>query len=329
MRLHCQADDWNCKQHSLDHFPLFGHSLWMSENRIKNLDHLVLPVPTLDAARTRLAALGFTVAPDGHHPFGTENACVFFQDDTYLEPLAIGNKAVYEREAEKGNGFLRRDRLFRQRNGDDGLSLIALTTEDAAADREVYLKAGYDCGKMVAFRRDVKQPDGSKREIAINLFITTIDNASDLALFSCQWLSDKVFDDEHKIHANGALGIAAVVLADNNDDPSDAYLKTLTGQGGFEPCAEGPEFGKSLALENASLKLLTPAGFEHDYNLDTRNLAQGLRALAFDVIVNDLANIQVVLRISGIKSTRIGSRLVVPPATGQGYTLAFMQQNGS
>jgi hypothetical protein len=29
------------------------------------------------------------VAADARHPFGTENACVFFADGTYLEPLAL------------------------------------------------------------------------------------------------------------------------------------------------------------------------------------------------------------------------------------------------
>jgi hypothetical protein len=56
------------------------------------LDHLVLPTGSLDAVRSRLSSLGFIVAPTGIHPFGTENACVFLADGTYLEPLAVGNE---------------------------------------------------------------------------------------------------------------------------------------------------------------------------------------------------------------------------------------------
>ncbi|RUT98898.1 VOC family protein, partial [Mesorhizobium sp. USDA-HM6] len=48
------------------------------------LDHLVLPTRSLEIARQRLSSLGFVVAPTGLHPFGTENACVFFADGTYL-----------------------------------------------------------------------------------------------------------------------------------------------------------------------------------------------------------------------------------------------------
>ena len=55
------------------------------------LDHLVIPVTDLKAARSRLTRLGFTVAAEARHPFGTENACVFLADKTYLEPLAVGD----------------------------------------------------------------------------------------------------------------------------------------------------------------------------------------------------------------------------------------------
>lgn len=41
------------------------------------LDHVVLPVVNIDVARERIGKLGFTVAADARHPFGTENACVF------------------------------------------------------------------------------------------------------------------------------------------------------------------------------------------------------------------------------------------------------------
>lgn len=43
------------------------------------IDHLVLPVEDIGIAVKRLVSLGFTVAPEALHPFGTRNACVFFQ----------------------------------------------------------------------------------------------------------------------------------------------------------------------------------------------------------------------------------------------------------
>jgi hypothetical protein len=75
------------------------------------LDHLVLPVHALDEARARLTRLGFTVAPDARHPFGTENACVFFADNTYLEPLGVASREECEAAVGKLAALTRRSLL--------------------------------------------------------------------------------------------------------------------------------------------------------------------------------------------------------------------------
>ena len=85
----------------------------------RHLDHLVLPVPDLDISRKRYSLLGFHVAPDGRHKFGSENACIFFENGTFLEPLAIGHRETVEAAIDKGNTFLRRDFGYRFRNGDN------------------------------------------------------------------------------------------------------------------------------------------------------------------------------------------------------------------
>jgi hypothetical protein len=73
-----------------------------------------LPVEDLDTARARHSALGFTVAADARHPFGTENACVFFADGTYLEPLALPS-VKSARKRREGNVFVARDQAYRFR----------------------------------------------------------------------------------------------------------------------------------------------------------------------------------------------------------------------
>ena len=95
------------------------------------IDHLVLPVTDIDLARERLGKLGFTVAPDARHPFGTENACVFFADKTYIEPLGVASVEESEVTAREGNVFTARDQAFRFRCGSEGLSAIAFATADA------------------------------------------------------------------------------------------------------------------------------------------------------------------------------------------------------
>ncbi len=283
---------------------------------MKSLDHIVLPVANLLAARTRLSALGFTVAPDGHHPFGTSNSCVFFQNGSYFEPLAIRDMDIYQKEAERGNGFLRRDRLYRRNIGENGFSMIALTSSDAESERKDYLARGYDCGPIVSFRRDVAQPDGSNRQIAINLFITSSKSSPDLALFSCQWLSEKVFDDAHKVHANGAVGISSIAIANSESGEALVYLESIAG------ITDNGE----IALDNARLRLMPDDQLKQAYGIESLDERSGPGAVCVDLIVTDIFYTAVVLRISGIDSQQVGKRLVVAPADGQGYTIAFIEQ---
>ncbi len=307
----------------LEHAAILGHSHTMKKNTANSLDHLVLPVSSLEIARKRLSALGFSVAADGHHPFGSANACVFFHDDSYFEPLAVGNAEVYTREADAGNRFLQRDRLYRTRNGDDGFSLIAFTSADAAKDKAAFEHLGFDCGRMVSFRRKVEKADGSSGEIAVNLFITVAEHAPDLALFSCQWLTPKGFDRRLMAHANSALGIGRIVLSGEVSDETMKYLHGVTGQ----DRVKRNDRGTSLVLPNVTVSLLNRYGFLKEYGLQVED--RGLRARVVDIIVADLNAVRMVFFASGIVSEEIGKKLVVHPAKGQGYTLAFMEEDQS
>jgi catechol 2,3-dioxygenase-like lactoylglutathione lyase family enzyme len=54
------------------------------------LDHIVVKVRDLEAAIAEYEAQGFTVTPGGEHPmFGSVNALIPFEDDTYIELIAF------------------------------------------------------------------------------------------------------------------------------------------------------------------------------------------------------------------------------------------------
>ena len=67
------------------------------------VDHVVLPTADLSVVRKRMKKLGFTVAPEALHPFGTKNACVYLSDGTYLEPVAVAQREACEEAALAGN----------------------------------------------------------------------------------------------------------------------------------------------------------------------------------------------------------------------------------
>ncbi|MGI9355573.1 MAG: VOC family protein, partial [Rhizobiaceae bacterium] len=137
-----------------------------SQSVPRSIDHLVLPVKEVDDARARYEALGFTVAPTGQHPFGTENCCIFIADGTFLEPLAIANRETSEAAAIKGNTFIRNDQTYRFRVGDEGFSHLVLKTEDATADHRLYRQSGMSGGKQVRFGRKFNTPDGKSSRVS-------------------------------------------------------------------------------------------------------------------------------------------------------------------
>src|SRR3712207_1566588 len=94
------------------------------------LDNHVLPVTTLASARSRLRGLGFTVAPDARHPFGTGNCCVFFQDRTYLEPITLLDPGAADAASPAGTFFVSRVKRFLNAGG-EGFAMLAFRSEDA------------------------------------------------------------------------------------------------------------------------------------------------------------------------------------------------------
>lgn len=56
---------------------------------LRQIDHLVVLVPDLEAAIQEYRRAGFTVVPGGTHPTGTHNALIGFGDGAYLELLAF------------------------------------------------------------------------------------------------------------------------------------------------------------------------------------------------------------------------------------------------
>ena len=293
----------------------------MSELTIpRGLDHLVLPVPSLEAARERMTALGFTVAPDARHPFGTENACVFFADDTYLEPLAIASREECEAAARAGNMFVARDQAFRFRNGAEGLSAIVVKTDDAEADHRRFVAEGFSGGPMLPFERMFKMADGSEVMGGFKLAFAADLRAPDFFLFACERVNPLPADRGALArHENGALGLSTVVLGEDNPSDFQYLLEEV-----FEQRAvEAHSFGLSLRSANVSIDVLTPAGLSGYFGLSGENCGRGLKGRLIVVKVADIGVTERLLAAKGIAFSRRGARLVVPHEAGQGVPFAF------
>ena len=286
------------------------------------LDHLVLPVVEVEVARERYEALGFTVAPTGVHPFGTENACIFLADGTFLEPLAIAQRETCEDYARRGNPFIRHDQAYRFRRGEEGFSHLVIRSDDVKADRRLYKEEGLYEGR-VRFSRAFETPDGEKGKASFRLAFAGDPRMPDAHVFACQVAkAPKVDRSALTAHANGAVGLVEVIGAEPNPTDFQYFFQTVLGQRHMR----ADSFGMSFETAGGRMvSVLTPAGMKAFHGIEAEREERGVRFMTFALSVTDIEATARLLDGNGIGFDRHGPALRVPPAAGQGMPILFRQ----
>ncbi len=283
---------------------------------MRPIDHLVLPVTTLTLARAKLTALGFAVAADAAHPFGTGNCCVFFRNGTYLEPITFIDRHAVDVAASEGFFFVKRLKRFTERRG-EGFAMTALSTADAEADHEVFAKAGIGDSAPYRFARKATLPDGSEKEIGVVLAATEFPTAPDAAFFACQRTgADALFGAEQTTHANGCIGIVGVAAVAENPADFHILLSAATGQRELRSSS----FGVEAEVGASRIAILTPEGFRARYGLDAPAAHGGMIFAAVDLEAEDAGR---AADYAGAAMVDMPERFVVPPSPGLGTVLAY------
>lgn len=281
------------------------------------LDHLVLPVADLATARARLASLGFTVAPDGVHPFGTANCCVYFADGTFLEPLAVADGALAASTARDGNVFTARDQEFRRRVGNEGLSALVVGTGDAIGDHARFRAAGVSAGAMLDFSRPFVDSSGRTDTASFRLAFAAEPSAPDVFFFACQRVNvPKVDRSALQAHANGVVALSQVLLSAAAPDQFAGLLGQVAG---VRPAAI-PD-GVSVMMGRAATSIVEPRRIASEFGV--ADAPESLRLVGLVFAVSSLSATEKHLRDALIPFERHNGRLVVRPAPGQGATFLF------
>lgn len=287
------------------------------------IDHLVLPVRDLDLARLRYEALGFTMAPDAQHPFGTENACVFLKDGTYLEPLAIANRIVAEAEARKVNPFVKRDQTYRFRVDDEGFSLLAMHSDDAEKDLARYRQEGFGYAELLPFSRKAKTAGGDI-EIGVKLAFAADDRAPDAGFFACERMNmGKLWTDSRTTHENGVVGLSAVLISEENPTDFQYILQTATGMRDFASSSNGLSFH----MEGADMFCFTPTALEQLFAIPCASVERGLRFEGAIFKCKSVEALKARLDAADVACFLHLNRLVVPAAPGQGVPFLFEEDS--
>ena len=271
------------------------------------LDHLVFPTASLAAARGRLSALGFTVAPDGVHPFGTRNACMFFADGTFIEPLAIGDADVVEAAVAEGNSFVLGDRSFRAARGDDGFSAIVLGTPDADSDHEEFAALGIARGSMVEFSRPAIDMEGKADTATFRLAFASEPGTPDLFFFTCERRrAPKIDRSALERHDNGAVRLRAIKARANDPEAFTAFLAKFARSS----AVRASDGARSVSLANADI---------HVASQDESGVL--LNQIVFGV--SDLSVPRAVLERNKIEHETVSNGIRVPATAGQGADFVF------
>ncbi len=283
----------------------------------RGIDHLVLAVRDLDAARAAHERLGFTLTPVAHHPFGTANSLAQFRG-SFLELLAIADPAsIPETDGTRFSfGAFNRDFLTER----EGLSMLVLKSTDAASDRAAFDAHDLRVYEPFRFERVARAPDGGERTVAFSLTFTSDPRLKRAGFFSCQHhFPENFWRAEYQRHANGAVGIASAVMVTR--DPADfhEFLTHFTGQHEMKSTSLGVEFDLG---DGSRIEVLSPMAFAAFFGAAAE--PDPRRFMAWRVRVADIAATASVLREKGVAFSERAGALVVPAAEACGAVLAFV-----
>ncbi|RMD64335.1 MAG: VOC family protein [Alphaproteobacteria bacterium] len=178
--------------------------------RLAGIDHVLVGVRDLDAARRTYAHLGFTLSPRGVHiGWGTANVCAMLEGG-YIELLGIVDPDQFTNNL---------DRFLVQR---EGLLGLALASDDAVALAADLRSRGIAAEDPKTLKRTLEAPGGTVEPefTLVHLPPGTIPGGP---AFVCQHRTpDLVWQAPWLTHANGARALVSVTAV--VEDPGAATL---------------------------------------------------------------------------------------------------------
>jgi hypothetical protein len=183
---------------------------------VTGLDHLIVGVRDLEAARAQWARLGFTATPRGRHVgWGTANHCLMLEEG-YIELLGIVDPTQFSN---------RLDSFLEERQG---LLGMALGTRDAAATHAAWARAGLAPSEPKALGRILELPGGDV-ELRFRNVMPDPGALAGVSLFASQHLTPELLRrPAWTRHPNGALAlVGCTVVAPDPARVADAMARAF------------------------------------------------------------------------------------------------------
>lgn len=279
---------------------------------IAGIDHAIVAVRDLEAARADWSRLGFTPTPRGRHlGQGTANYCLMFGRD-YLELLGLGEA---DGEAARLHEFLAHR---------EGAMALAFTPDGPLEEVAATLRAlGLHPGEPRALGRQLELPQGAATLRFSLLSLPPADTPA-LDCFLCAQLTPELLRrPEWLVHPNGATGLRSVTIVAAETAPLlPAYdrlfgLHEVTTTDALASVRAGPY----------RLLFATPDDFATMHpgvELAAEFAVPGIAAL--ELAIADRAATAAYLRQREVPFTELpDTRLAVPAAAATGTILLFAE----
>ncbi len=276
---------------------------------IAGVDHGVVGVGDLEAARRRFAAFGFTITPRGRHiGWATANYCIMFAHD-YIELLGVLDSAGYSAGLSE---------ILEQRG--EGLLKLALRSDDAERTHAFLAEAGLVAGPIQDLAREIELPGGTLTP-AFRLIHPLPEAMPGLAGFICEHKTpDLVWQSAWLRHRNTAVAVASYTILASDPPALAAGWARLFGR----PAVTAAAGHVSVETGTARLDFARPAALPRLYPQVAIPLQRAGTIVGLTVRVESLQAAAACLEAAGIGFVRDGARrFVVTPGEACGVALAF------
>lgn len=277
-------------------------------NPVIGLDHCIIAVADLDAARQDYEKLGFTAAPLGNHQDrATANHCLMFPE-TYLELLGINEPA-------NADGGLQGKLDARG----EGLHRLALGSPDADAVKAQVEALGVRTDGPADLARPSREPEGMVR--FRNLFLEP-DDLAGVPVFICGHKTPELMRNKRLMsHANGANRFAGITGVCVDPKATGKALAKLFG----EAAIGETDYGVEIDSGRGFIRLATDATVAAAHpGLPTHPASERPIWHVLSIGVDDLDATEATLARNGVPSRRAGAAVRVDRSQARGVVLEFV-----
>jgi hypothetical protein len=276
---------------------------------ITGIDHALILVRSLDAAKATMERLGFTVSPRGYHSphMGTANHTIMLRDD-YFELLGIAQPTEHNKHW--------RARLARR----EGLGAIALRTPDARMAAGELRAAGIAAGEPIDFSRPVELPGGTHGEASFTTCALPEDAMPGIPAFVCgHHTRELVWLPTLQRHANTAVGLASLTVLVADPAGIAASYRRMFGTKNVS----GDDQETAVQIGSTPVRFLTAARLAARYPGLVPTALAPPAMIGLGIAVADPRAVEARLKSNGVSTKIVSGGLCVIPDDASGVVFEF------